>query len=360
MARFLRHDLPLEFADGTVATRAQLDANPHLLSAHAGQRIVCRCTPSGVEMLIRHRQGRPFLANLPGRTHHHAFSCPSYSPDPLIDPLRHYSGAALARSGDALHIVVSPAPLGRPPFAHFSPNATLELLWDLAGLTRWSPRMRGRRTYAVVRAALLGAARTLHIQQRPIATALYAPDHANARPASDHLFVVGRVLHAHPAPHGVGLTLAHDQSGERFWVNRHGWCPDLATHLGPAEAPHLPSDREIWLLGRLRFTSAGHFRLDSPGLISVTTDRLPARDSAEAALLYWLVDQGRRFRRCPALDARTDPAIPFVEVLDTSRPCYVFSPQSERVPMPAHLAGHVHCAGRTRRSPSKIGLHFLS
>ena len=125
-----------------------------------------------------------------------------------------------------------------------------------------------------------------------------------------------------------------------------------------------PSHRGIDLLvasgdALIRFDPAP-VRLDSPGLISVTTDRLPARDSAEAALLYWLVDQGRRFRRCPALDARTDPAIPFVEVLDTSRPCYVFSPQSERVPMPAHLAGHVHCAGRTRRSPSKIGLRFLS
>ena len=114
MARFLRHDLPLEFADGTVATRAQLDANPHLLSAHAGQRLVCRCTPSGVEMLIRHRQGRPFLANLPGRTHHHALSCPSYSPDPLIDPLRHYSGAALAHSGRTVAL------LGDLTFVHDS------------------------------------------------------------------------------------------------------------------------------------------------------------------------------------------------------------------------------------------------
>jgi hypothetical protein len=341
MARFLRHDLPLEFADGAVTTRAQLDANPQLLTAHAGQRLVCRCTPSGVEMLIRHRQGRPFLANLPRRTHHHALSCPSYSPDPLIDPLRHYSGTALARSGDALHIVVSPEPLGTPPFPHFSPNATIELLWELAGLTRWSPRMRGRRTYAAVRAALLSAASVLHIRQRPMATALYAPSHADARPTSAHQFVVGRVLHVHPAPYGVGLTLAHDQNGERFWVNRHGWCADMAAHLSSAAAPRLPSDREVWLLGRLRFTSSGHFHLDSPGLISVTTDRLPARDAAEAALLYWLVAHGRRFHRCPALDARTDPAIPLVEVLDTPQPCYVFSPLPERVPMPAQRTGSV-------------------
>jgi hypothetical protein len=158
MARFQRTDIELLFPDGQAATRAQLEHDPRWLEVHAGQRPLCRCTPAGVEMLVRHRQGRHFLANLPGRSHHHSLGCPSYAPDPLIDPRRHYSAAALARSGEICHVVVAADPLGSPPFAHFTPQAALELLWDSANLTLWSPRMRGRRSYTAVRAALLGAA----------------------------------------------------------------------------------------------------------------------------------------------------------------------------------------------------------
>ena len=112
MARFQRTDIELLFPDGQAATRAQLEHDPRWLEVHAGQRPLCRCTPAGVEMLVRHRQGRHFLANLPGRSHHHSLGCPSYAPDPLIDPRRHYSAAALARSGEICHVVVAADPLG--------------------------------------------------------------------------------------------------------------------------------------------------------------------------------------------------------------------------------------------------------
>ncbi|MDQ1240844.1 MAG: hypothetical protein QG550_94 [Pseudomonadota bacterium] len=335
MARFQRTDIELLFPDGQAATRAQLEHDPRWLEVHAGQRPLCRCTPAGVEMLVRHRQGRHFLANLPGRSHHHSLGCPSYAPDPLIDPRRHYSAAALARSGEICHVVVAADPLGSPPFAHFTPQAALELLWDSANLTLWSPRMRGRRSYTAVRAALLGAAERTSVNHAPVAASLYFPDGAHPKPGTHHHFVAGLVLRIVHSPHSVGFDIAHDRSGDLFWLSRRDWSDQLQALFGSPESPVLPDprEREVWMLSRIVCSASARPQLQSPGFLAVTPgDRLPADDSAQAAMLRWLVDQGRRFRRCPVLDARTDPAIPFVALLDTPQPTYVFSADPARVP----------------------------
>ena len=279
MARFQRTDIELLFPDGQAATRAQLEHDPRWLEVHAGQRPLCRCTPAGVEMLVRHRQGRHFLANLPGRSHHHSLGCPSYAPDPLIDPRRHYSAAALARSGEICHVVVAADPLGSPPFAHFTPQAALELLWDSANLTLWSPRMRGRRSYTAVRAALLGAAERTSVNHAPVAASLYFPDGAHPKPGTHHHFVAGLVLRIVHSPHSVGFDIAHDRSGDLFWLSRRDWSDQLQALFGSPESPVLPDprEREVWMLSRIVFSASARPQLQSPGFLAVTPgDRLPA------------------------------------------------------------------------------------
>lgn len=335
MTRYLRTDGELRLADGRAVTRAVFEHDPALLAAHSGERLRCCCTPAGVEMLVRHRQGRHFLANLPGRSHHHAASCPSFAPDPLIDPRRHYSGAALTRSGDNLHLVVSAEPLDSPPFPHLSPRAALECLWDEANLSLWSPRMRGKRSYHTVRAALLRAAERLIVRESPLAQSLFFPDPGQGVPTPAQQFVAGRVIGTYRSRHGAGFDLAHNRLGELYWLAACDWSPAIEAVFGPVTNPTLPSDVEVWLLGPLAFSAAGHPHLESPGFITVTPDeRLPAEDRAQVAMLRWLVEHERRFRRCPLLDARTDPAIPFVALLDTGVPCYVFAPDPSRVPPP--------------------------
>jgi hypothetical protein len=335
MSRYLKTDGPLRLSDGCSVTRVDIARDPTLLAAHAGERVLCCCTPAGVEMLVRHRQGRHFLANLPGRSHHHASTCPSFAPDPEIDPRRHYSGAALTRSGDALHVVVAAEPLGAPPFPHLSPRAALECLWDEADLTLWSPRMRGRRNYLAVRNALQAAAERIVVRDIPLANVLFVPDPLLGVPAPAHQFLCGRVVSVHASPYGVGFEFAHSRLGDLCWLAARDWTPDIEAVFGSVASPALPSGVEVWGLGRLGLGTSRHPQLWAPGFLTVTPeDRLPARDPAEAAMLRWLVDQGRRFRRCPLLDAHFDPSIPLVSILDAGPPVYVFAPDRARVPPP--------------------------
>jgi hypothetical protein len=335
MSRYLKTEGLLRLSDGATLTRADIDRDAAVLAAHAGERVLCCCTPLGVEMLVRHRQGRHFLANLPGRGHHHAATCPSFVADADIDPRRHYSGAALSRSADALHVVVAAEPLDAPPFPHLTPPAALELLWDEADLTLWSPRMRGRRSYLAVRNALQSAAERVRIRDLPLANLVFVPDPELGVPAPAHQFICGRVLSVHASPYGVGFEFAHSRLGDLCWLAARDWTPDVEAVFGSVSTPSLPSGVEVWALGRLGLGNARHPRLWAPGFLTVTPDdRLPARDPAEVALLRWLVEQGRRFRRCPLLDARCDPAIPFVAMRDTGAPVYVFAPDRSRVPPP--------------------------
>jgi hypothetical protein len=335
MTRYLKPDRVLRLADGATLTRLDIERDPTLLAAHSGERVLCCCTTAGVEMLIRHRQGRHFLANLPGRSHHHASTCPSFVPDPEIDPRRHYSGAALTRSADALHIVVSSEPLSSPPFPHLSPRAALECLWDEADLTLWSPRMRGKRSYPVVRSALQRAAERIVLRDAPLSNVLFFPDPAQGIPAPAHQFVAGRVVAVHASAYGVGFDFAHSRLGDLCWLAARDWTPDIDAVFGDVTKPSLPPNVEVWALGRLGLGASRHPQLWAPGFLTVTPeDRLPADDPAQCAMLRWLVEQGRRFRRCPLLDARADPSIPFVSLLDAGPPVYVFTPDRARVPPP--------------------------
>lgn len=340
MARYVRPDIPLRFADGSVLTRSQVEAEPALLDRFAGQRLFCSCIPAGVEMLVRQRFGRRFIANLPGRTHHHAVSCPYFSQDPVIDPLKRYSPYAVTRSGESLNVVVSPEPLEAQPFSHLTPSAGLELLWDRAGLNYWSPRMRGRRTYWVIRAALLAAAEDLILSDGPLAPVLYVPDRDVQRPHPDHKLVAGLVQRVAVSPHGVGFEFAHDRSGDLYWLDRRHWTPQLDALLGPVTAPALPADLRIWVLALLAYGATGRPHLESAGFLSVTHDGLSTHSAAESHTLQFLVESGRRFYKCPVLDARTDPAIPFVVLRDTAEPCYVFAPDPLRVPPPQPTHDH--------------------
>jgi hypothetical protein len=336
MSRYTREDVRLRFPSGAVHTRPWLDSHPRareeLYRESAERRVVCECHPAGVEMTVRRVGVQHHLANLPGRAHHHAPSCPSFVPDPSIDARQDYSRAALMEvGGGVLHATVRDAAPEPAPYEHMTPRAALELLWSAAELTHWAPKMTTRRTVLSVRATLKTAAARLVINDEPLADSLYLAEPERPRGTRQPLYVLGELHRVVRGAHSLGLALRYDTTGP-YWVARSAWSPPLSALLGSYDQPRgdLPS---VWVLARTWYT-AHHAHCRWVGALHVTASSLPIEHPAEEPLLDQLVRDGRRFVRVPGLDSSGDPRYPILTLIDTATPVNVHSPMATRLPAP--------------------------
>jgi hypothetical protein len=345
VSRFTRHDIVVRFPDGSAYTRAWLAAHPTerdgLYARHLGGRPLCLCRPGGVELLVRARAGAVHLANLPGRGHHHAPSCPSYAPDPDFDPLRHYARGAVQRSVRGVFLSVSDEPTGPAPFQHVSPTALLEFLWDHAGLTYWSPRMSGRRTPQTARSALRSAADDVHVNDDRLRDTLLIPGPSAERHAAQPRYVLGAVRGFTRGAHNLGLHLAHDPS--IYWIPPSSWSGRLADTFGPYSEPVLPPCDPAWILARVWYSRAGHAHLEGIGVMRVDDRWIPVFDADEAPLFAALAAAERRFVRVMPLDGTGLQAWPVATLRDTEVPTQLYNPRSRA--FPAAYAADARAAG---------------
>jgi hypothetical protein len=133
----------------------------------------CLCVDGGVEMYVS-KFNDFVIKRMPETGDAHAPTCPSFALSPTESGLGQVLGEAvfdrgadgvelrldfpLTRRGGRAAPIREPASPGvavvRP---QLSLHGLLHYLWDRAGFNRWSPRMQGRRSYAVVRKFLLQA-----------------------------------------------------------------------------------------------------------------------------------------------------------------------------------------------------------
>ena len=326
-------EVRLKFPSGEVCTRGWLDSHPLdrvRLLRHSAGRVVCQCRTPGVEMAVRLRDEEPHLANLPGRGHHHAPWCPSYTPDPRYDARLDYATDALAESAGACAVVVADTPSPGPPYRHLTPRAALEWLFDRAELTHWSPRMQGRRTPATARGALARAISGVSINGAPLDrnVAIVGASRPPYRPD----YVIGAIERVVRGAHSPGLVLAGDPVP--IWLAREAWTPAIESVLGSASAPRV--EGPVWVFGRLWYSDAHvHFRW--LGMMPVTPEWLPLEHPLECELLARLVRLRRRFTRVVALDSAGDPRFPIALLVDTATPVELYSPTVSRFPAPVTL-----------------------
>jgi len=356
MSRYIRKGIRILFPSGKAYSREWLDDHPdvkeRLLRTHAHERVSCCCKKSGVEMTIRHRKGVHHLANLPHKSHYHSVSCPSYAPDEITSGLRHYAAGAIAQSADVKHCTIRAEAPHESPFTHFSYDAFLQLMWEEAGLTLWSPRMLGKRNYFTARSALLSASNSLWLTgntaSRPLADILFIPSRSSttdAAPSSttpSNFLVTGQLLRIVRGPHSLGLVLKYDR--RVFWVSENRWTLSLVSLLGSYDSPSLLDDgRYVFVLLDISMTAAGNFSVNAIGSLPLTRHWIPAFSTEEASLISRLIDEDRRFFRCLSYDARTDTSIPLVSLVDTDEPACIYNPLTPSFPaveqVPSNASG---------------------
>ena len=150
----------------------------------AGVRPTCLCVPNGVPLYLSRVgiESRVILKRMPGSGPFHHPDCPaSYaqeepSPDARTRLTPAFRLRLESRARAEPHIHPPPEALAAPQTQAKTPlSGLLAFLWECGEVGCWYPGMRGRRSYAVVRRCLLGAAARARLGGVPLEELLYVP-----------------------------------------------------------------------------------------------------------------------------------------------------------------------------------------
>jgi hypothetical protein len=325
-ATAIRHE-PQGFQSQLVAARTKFGS------------ALCCCTTPPLQLVIRERSDKLFLAAWPEQAAKHALDCPFYS-DHTAGP----SGAAIEREGDfnriALHhpllqdnpaLQKEKAPSTGMRVAREAGARTsklhlwglLHFLWEEGGLNRWYPGWH--RDWGFVRHALRRAAQTTVVDGEALIQHLYVPPVWNQKKRSEILahwaqfaapmyenhrrtmtvqsgIVIGAVRVLEPSEFGHSIRLHHH--AERFYMDqrvaqglsqysRRGWS--ALKHLDPK----VDGDERAYVVAALRVQASQNRRMTivEAVLMRVTPRFIPVNSSYEDKLARALVDQDRSFVR---------------------------------------------------------------
>lgn len=318
---YKNRDVKIRFPQGPELSRGWLEEDAEraqrVLTKHRDERPLCGCTPVGVLMHVVCRQGKYYLATMPGRSHHHAMSCPAYTPDPVTSALRHYSDLAFSRAAGKIRLVVKDEPPTGAAFDHFTPTAALECLWELAGLNICTPKTVRARNLFLVAQSLAAACEVVKVND--VQVQAFTPPLRTPLTEASH--VIGAVRSAYPTKFGYRIKLVGDPSSV-FWVNTETWALSPLSAWFGEEGDH---DRPpFWIFARLWRSPKGYNRLFEVGGIEVNTAFLPVH-AATGEVIEQLVHAERRFFLCPRLDATHDRSMPVAVLLDLDEPQNLYS-----------------------------------
>jgi hypothetical protein len=171
------------------------DLQAALLHAYSAKlRPLCMCVEPGRPMYVAHINDRYVLKRMPHSGGGHHPDCGSYEPPIELSGLGEVAGSAIHEDVEtgatALKLDFSlskragrtpPASTGeadtvRTDGSKLTLRGLLHYLWDESGLARWVPAMAGKRSWYVVRRALLDAAENKSAKSAPLGSLLFVPE----------------------------------------------------------------------------------------------------------------------------------------------------------------------------------------
>ena len=221
--------------------------------------------------------------------------------------------------------------------AKLSLRSLLHLLYEDAGLNRWSPRMAGKRNWFIVRKYLTEAACGKVAGRRPITDTLLIPEPFSVElkdtilDRRSHYFanlkesgskqplglLIGEVKNIEPARFGYRMMIKH--------------LPDLPLYLPDnlherlsknfsTELAFFNEDPSIHLVCICTFTRSptGNLQADTLSLMPVDQNWLPFEDRSELDLIDRLVRHGRYFTKCLRYNLKQSDAIASLLLTDTA------------------------------------------
>ncbi len=334
-----------------------------IASAHAERfRPLCLCRPDsvGIEVYVARSNERWILKRMPFSGSEHSPGCDHYEPPPELSGYGEVCGGAIRddteTGGTALALDFS---LTKGPSRNASPagaaeqnsvtadskkltlRGTLHYLYDQANLTRWMPRMLGRRSWFIVRRELLEAAVGKKTKGLDLGGALLIPE----------VFSSERVDEIKFNRHAALTRLSHSSANrmivvaplKEFRQSRFGFhmvlkhLPDMPLQMDDELHGQIvkwfASELAVWdaleethllVIGTFSKPQEGIFRLESACLANVDANWLPFDGLNEHALLAQLVKDGRRFTKGLRYNLKRQRPLASAVLQDVGRPVALY------------------------------------
>jgi hypothetical protein len=336
----------------------------------AHMRPVCLCaTPAAgarvPAMYIAHANGKHVLKRMPFTGSAHAPQCDHYEAPPELSGRGQVTGAAVRENPEdgttslALDFALTKGAARAQPTpgtadhdsvrsdgTKLTLRAMLHYLLDEAGLTRWSPRMRDKRSWFVVRRELLAAAAAQRTKGKPLTDLLFIPepwDKAHQRDIAARRARELRRLSESPgsrmlviAPH-VALEKSHIAARLQL---KH--LPDLhiqvSADLHKRIQERFKSQFALWdqlegshllLIGTISEQMPGLYNLEEACFINVNGGWIPFEGVHEYELLEALAD--RRYVKGLRYNLPRLKPLASAVLQDTDRPTglYILEPDAD-------------------------------
>lgn len=322
----------------------------------------------GVEMYVaRTPRGRLILKRLPGSGPEHHPDCDSYEPPGDLsgrgtieltdDPnglTRLRLAIPLSRHSDTTAEHPEPSTPNRPETTTASRRTTspgraslaavLDYLWEEAGLHRWSPRMAGKRNWAVIRHHLTRAAdATLVDDGQLLSDLLWIPEPYNPgrreaietrrrqwwsrlEPTGpERPFAIAVVEWAGIKPARYGLAITARQVGwPPFMIDTVAYQA-LRDRFDQIDLHRQHPDGHLVMATTFSLSRGGYPIVEDAAFLALDHQWLPYTTSRAHALLADAVAAGRRFTTPLRYDSPANRTLPAIVLTDTPVPVAAYA-----------------------------------
>lgn len=327
-------------------------------------RAMCMCQKDGVEMYTSKINNAYILKRMPGTGSHHAITCDSYEPPAELSGRGEVMDGAiqtdmeqgittlrldfsLAKSGAR----AAPVQTGeehdsvRTDGKKLTLRGTLHYLYDEAQLTRWSPKMEGKRNWWIVRRELLAAASDKQAKGSQLADLLYIPesyseqkkDEINQRrqnlfrsliqgsgSTKKLMLLIGEYAGMEEARVGMKFKIKHLPAGT-FLID-----DDIKKRFSKRFANELANWEEnekmhLLVIGTFGVSTSGVGKIEELSVMMVNENWIPFENFDERMLIDELTKQERKFVKGLRYNLPSSKVLACAVLNDTPTPvaCYI-------------------------------------
>lgn len=325
----------------------------------------CMCRHPGIPMYVIFHEQQYYVKRMPNMGQEHSPSCGSYEPPAELSGLGEVLGTAIVESNESPFTQLkldftlnkrSPRTIpegisNAHDSAHtdgkkLSLRALLHYLWEQAGFHRWSPAMRGKRHWSVIRHHLLCAMQDKESKGIRLSEVLYIPEqfvlHEKSAIASRRANTIASALQTstHTKARKLAILIAEVKD---IVPARYGYkliaknLPDypfgIAYDLQRRISRRFSSELSLWdsvddahliAIATFSVNQADVANIDEIALMATTDAWLPFESLHEKLVIDRLVQYERRFFKGLRYNLHDDRPLATAVLVDTNPPTTMY------------------------------------